>query len=221
MKFDMNGSEFAQFSASLALAEVARVTNVAAEREVGLQQRIDVLRDERNDAWEQRDQARSDLDDLRSSTRYLRNERDEAERALSLAREEIRKIRSEVAALTLTLPNRKENGLSVAFELYHSGNKIMAIKQIREIFSLDLRSAKDLVEGNYNDHNHPELVGFSKGFKHVPYNNLTGDLDEAVSFLAPHLSKTIDQIKSILLGTFHKGETTSKPVDPCASVAAE
>lgn len=224
MKFDMSASEFQEFSAALALAEVARVSKMFAEREVSLQTRLDQVVSERDNAWDERDGARSALRDANVDVKYLRSDNEDYMRQLRSTRDELNALRAEVAQLRLLAPNRKENGLSMAFEMFASGptGKIGAIKQIRELFQLGLKEAKDLVDGVFVNHNYPEQVGISRAFQ--AYN--ADDLKPAMEFLQPHFDKSPAELHAILRGKFHTGDynlqgPSSKPVakveDPCAA----
>src|SRR6185436_7021047 len=91
MKFEMSSSEFATFSAALALAEVTKLNQAHTSELESLQAEVREARHERNEAWDK-------IDTLRDEIRSLEHSRDSAGYETS-------RLRSEVQTLLARLHN--------------------------------------------------------------------------------------------------------------------
>lgn len=145
----------------------------------------------RREAW-----ARNDR--LEAETCQLRRTNEEVQREVCSLRREISLM------LEQAKPFFRERGFSRMFGFFRAGKKIPCIKELREVMKLDLRSAKDIVEGVFVDGTRPKLFALSTVFK-----GIVGGL--GIDTLREELCKTdlsiddlsVDDLNRILHGEFH------------------
>lgn len=116
------------------LANASKVTSLEAEL---ASVRIDLENSDRSrrDAWARNERLESEIYDLRHAA-------DDARREASAIRAEVLKLQDQL------VPFRKERALTNVFSMFTTGQKIYAIKALRELYHpLGLREAKDCVEG--------------------------------------------------------------------------
>lgn len=145
MKLEMNSAEATTLFS--AVAQASRVTELETKL-ADVQRELESAERGRREAWTAHSKIDSELYDLRRNTS-----------------EEIAALKREVERLLdQTKPFPKERKISLMFHQFRNGQKIQAIKSLREAISLDLRSAKDVVEGVFVDVSKPQLLALSKVF---------------------------------------------------------
>lgn len=189
MKFDMNSAEFASFCAQLASGSAAV--------------RVHELETELSEAHADNVSIREDRAYYQERCELLGAKNDELLCNNDAVAGELRDLRRLVKDLQDELnPYRKEHALSIAFRHMLDGHKIFAIKEIRSLFNLGLKEAKDVVEGAFPGPNQTELVCLSTIFRHL------GDalhLPEQRSRLASLVSAVPPgALDAILAGKFHQ-----------------
>jgi hypothetical protein len=152
MKLEMNGSEFATFCSQL--------TNGNAFV------RVHELETELSEARADNESIREDRNYYQTRAQRLGNENDDLMARNGEVQRELNAIRAEVVRLQdLLVPNRVERAYSRAFNLYLTGQKIFAIKEVRALLNIGLKEAKDVVEGNFLDANYALMYTLSQIFR--------------------------------------------------------
>lgn len=135
MKFEMTTNEFKSFCAQLAVGETAA-------------HRVDSLEIELSEIRSERDDAQGDRNYLQRRLDAAQSDNDSLVTAREIVSRELRELKLEVLRLQDQLiPFKKERHLSKIFQAFTTGQKIYAIKELRELYRLGLREAKDIVEG--------------------------------------------------------------------------
>lgn len=190
MKIVLSTHEATNFFSQLANGE--KVTALEAEV-ASLRISLEHEESSRRSAWARADRLESEAYDLRS--------------AAEAARREVSAIRAEVLKLQDQLvPHRKERALTNVFFLHTTGQKIAAIKALRELYHpLGLREAKDCVEGvapkeeNVRDEIYREISELALIFQE--YHTASPDVQRERLRPFVTLDASVD-IASVLNGTF-------------------
>ena len=173
------------------LAQASKVTELEAEL-ASTRLDLESANESRRDAWKRNDR-------LEQETYQLRQNNEEVQREISSIRREI------ALMIEQSKPFFRENGFSRMFGLFRAGQKIPCIKELRALLSLDLKSAKDIVEGLFVDGTRPKLFALSTVFK-----GIVGGL--GIDSLREELCKTdlsvsdlsVDDLNRVLHGEFHE-----------------
>lgn len=195
MKFQMSAEEFATFGKTCAAAAIASLTVEHQLKLAELNNELEDMRHERAASWDQTDSLRSDL---RAAQRESENKNYE----MSRLRDQVDILQARIRELESLIPNRKERGLSEMFALHASGQKIQAIKKLRELEGIGLKEAKDAVEGAFSDHKYPRLVAISQvcGAYH------TSTIEHLTRLLKPTVNSDLTEgdLMLIVTGKFHQ-----------------
>ena len=190
MKIELNTHEATDLFTQL--AQVSKVNELEAEL---ASVRIDLENSDRSrrDAWQRNERLESEIYDLRHAA-------DDARREASAIRAEVVKLQDQL------IPFRKERGLTNVFFQFSVGQKIYAIKALRELYHpLGLREAKDCVEGvapkeeNVRDEIHREISELAVIFQE--YHTASPDVQRERLRPFVKLEASAD-IASVLNGTF-------------------
>jgi hypothetical protein len=188
MKIELNTLEATDLFT--ALAQASKVTDLEAELASA---RLDLEHSNEScrDAWKRNDR-------LEQETYALRQNNEEVQREISSIRREI------ALMIAQSKPFFRENGFSRMFGLFRAGQKIPCIKELRLLMNLDLKSAKDIVEGLFADGTRPELFALNTVFKGI-VGGLGIDTmrEELCKVLKTDLS--VDDLNRVLHGEFHDG----------------
>lgn len=189
MKIELNIHEATNLFSQL--AQASKVAELEAEL-ASLRIDLESAHASRRDAW-----ARNDR--LESETYNLRHAADDARREASAIRAEVVKLQDQL------VPFRKERGLTNIFHLHTTGQKIHAIKALRELYHpLGLKEAKDCVEGvapkeeNVRSEIHREISELALIFRELGKT----PVDVQCERLLPFVNVSADKLESILNGTF-------------------
>lgn len=189
MKLEMNSAEATALFAGVANA--TRITELERDLVTAREERDDARR-ERGQAWERQDELYRSLETERSKNR-------EVQREISSLRDEIQRMIDDAK------PFKKERGFSKMFRQFHDGEKIQAIKTLRETLQIGLREAKYTVDGELTDVNYPDLVKLSTVFKGLFGCDDAEKRAARIVTLAGLLSNTLttEQVEYVLDGNFH------------------
>lgn len=194
MKIELNSSEAtALFSGVANTSRVTELESTLAE----VRRDLELTERSRQSAWHEHDATRRELHDLQR-----------------MSSDEIARLKREVERLIdLTKPFLKERKLSLMFDQYRAGQKIQAIKSLREALNLGLKESKDIVEGVFKDGTRPQLLALSKVFAGIeaglPIDELrtelvkSGTVDELVRKRADDGETLANDLSAILHGAFH------------------
>lgn len=194
MKLEMNSAEATALFTGV--ANTSRVTELEEQLRV-VRSDLESAEVSRTNAWNENDKTRGELYELQRNTR-----------------DEISSLKREVARLLdLLKPYPKERKISLMFAHFRGGQKIQAIKSLREALNLGLKEAKDIVEGDFKDGTHPQLFALSKVFAGIdaglPIDHLrtelvkSGMVDELVGKRADDGETLANELNGILYGEFH------------------
>jgi len=185
MKFEMTISEFETFCAQVGKnVDPSRLQKLEGELET----------------------ARSDLALASEDLDYLRDENRAFRFTIAGHESEVTRLRALVKDLQDQLiPNRKELGLSRVFAEHFGGRKVMAVKELKELFKTGLKDAKDTVEGTFKDEGSPILFTLSQIFAGLEKKD-PADLQRVrlLSLLDRSGNDVLAQeLDDILAGTYH------------------
>lgn len=187
MKIELNTQEATDLFT--AMAQASKVTELEAEL---ASTRIDLesTHQSRRDAWIRNERLESETYELRQNNENVRRE--------------IATLKREIAdMIERQTPNHKERQASKMFGLFRAGQKIPCIKEVRALLSLDLKSAKDIVEGLFVDGTRPEPFALCTVFKGIVGGLGIDSLrEELCKVLKTDLS--VDDLNRVLHGEFHE-----------------
>ena len=188
MKIELNTLEATDLFT--ALAQANKVTGLEAEL-ASLRTDLEHTDESRRDAWKRNDRLEQEAYALRQHNEEVQREISSIRRAITLMIEQSK-------------PFFRESGFSRMFGLFRAGQKIPCIKELREIMKLDLKSAKDIVEGLFVDGTRPELFALCTVFKGIVGGLGIDSLrEELCKVLKTGLS--VDDLNRVLHGEFHDG----------------
>ena len=192
MNLEINGSEFDTFC--------SQISNGNAFV------RVHELETELSESRADNESIREDRNYYRARAQRLGNENDDLLARNGEVQRELSAIRAEVVRLQdLLVPNRVERAFSRTFELFRTGTKIPAIKELRAILNVGLKEAKDCIEGNCTDIRFPELVALSLIFRDIGYSPGSYVIEAQRERLYSVLGQNVQtaDMDLILNGTYH------------------
>lgn len=200
MKLDMSAAEFSSLFALFAGA-------ASPEQRRTLEARVQDLRDEQtrleasnNEAWSEVRKGNQRSYDLERQNSNLTRE---VETLKARIEQTIEKVR----------PDAKERQISKMFRVFLDGNKIQAIKAMRELLNLGLREAKLVVEGTPDSGASEAEKTFGSIFKDLGSTN-SCVVGEQLHALARYLDKPGgEDLKLVLAGKYHTKDEAPESID--------